>query len=134
MPKFTSSTIIKCLIDVAEKGVKVRVIIHKDRSEQQILYSQYLNDNGVEIKTIEPIEKLEHEFILVDVDLSETEQKPEKSGVTLLGALNYSYRFVNCHYDSTLVSSDPKITRNFKIEFDRVWHSYTLETISISKQ
>lgn len=116
LPRLVNSSIMQSLMFVAEKGRKVRVIIHSDRSEEQISCIEELSDRGIGVKMIKPVIKIEHEFILVD-----GENWKSKDAVALIGSLNYSKDNVNNKYDSTLFTTEQTIVNTLNKEFNRLW-------------
>ncbi|XP_047509373.1 uncharacterized protein LOC125052274 [Pieris napi] len=113
IPSLESDSITKSLIQVKIKNnVEIRLIVHR--------YAEYCNlqglaENGIRVKVINSIVKLEHEFIIIDGDCSDS--------VAILGSLDFEVNRVNCSRDITILSSDFDLISSLQREFNRVWCS-----------
>lgn len=122
VPGLSSTTINYSLMFSAKNGIKVRLIIHKDRNTQvtvQLDTLKQLMGSGILVKIIELENVHEHEFVLVD-----TMEGSKSEPIVLVGSLNYSYDSVNTMYDHTMVTSEPAIIQKLQKEFNRLWNAY----------
>lgn len=129
VPGLSSTTINYSLMFSAKNGIKVRLIIHKDRNTQMTVQLETLKQlmgSGILVKIIELEKVHEHEFVLVDTMVGSTSEP-----VVLVGALNYSYDSVNTTYDHTMVTSERAIIQKLQKEFNRLWNAYNPECTDV---
>lgn len=110
MPSLTSETIAKGLITAKQRSnAKIRIIIHNSEDFRKL---QSFAQNGMEVKVIST-ERLEHEFILVDVGCD--------NAVAVVGSLDYDTERVNCNPDATMAVSETAVIKSLTAEFERIW-------------
>ncbi|KAJ0182465.1 hypothetical protein K1T71_001834 [Dendrolimus kikuchii] len=115
VPSLVNATLIKCLLNVRQKNkVNIRIVVHKSKNSKDL---EVFTQNGIEVKVIErnEIERLEHNFILIDaVD-------DPVDAVAILGSIDYETSRLNCNRDTTLLTSQEIVVNSLKQEFERVW-------------
>lgn len=114
VPSLVSDTITKSLINVKQKGVKIRVAIHKSEDIESL---QMFSEHGIEVKVINS-EQLDHEFLLIDAT------NECQDAVAVIGSLDYDTSRVNCNRDTTMLISEQIVVISLKREFERIWESF----------
>ncbi|CAH0727366.1 unnamed protein product, partial [Brenthis ino] len=124
VPTLDSETISKCLINTHQKNhVRVRIIVHSKATLKSL---QSFIESGIEVKVISPKIKLEHEFLLIDVNYQDT--------IAIVGSLDYEVNRVNHNRDSTLLTSEATLIKALKREFDRIWNIQSDQVDQTSSQ
>lgn len=114
VPSLGSETIAKCLINVQQKNkAQIRVTIHNSDDYHNL---KSFAESGIQVKVVKSVERLEHEFILIDADKA-------SDAVAVIGSLDYEAGRVNCNRDSTLLTSEVAVIKTLRQEFNRVWNS-----------
>lgn len=108
---FTDKRAQSKLIDAAERGVRVRVILHEARKHSKL--ADAIENAGGDVKYVTKV--MHHKFALVDDGL-------------ITGSANWS-RSAYSRYDEDLLEFDPSDTEDrnviasFAGEFDHIWRN-----------
>jgi len=106
----TADPIAQTLMDLAKKGVRVRVFTENDNVDSQGSDCRDLVKAGIEVRCDSASEHLmHHKFAVLD-------------GVALLtGSFNWSVGASHGNFENVILTKNPPMVRAFKEEFERIW-------------
>lgn len=110
---FTDRDLANAVIDVHNRGVRVRVYLDKDQKGAEYSKSRYLAKHGVTIRyNSNPY--MHHKFAVIDNE------------VVITGSYNWTAFAGERNNENLLVIRDPPLASRYKQEFYRLWSQYYL--------
>lgn len=110
--EFTHKEIAEAIVAASRRGVRVRVLIDRERSTGNYNAAQFFANSGVSTKVSNPRYKIfHHKFMVVDGQTLQT------------GSFNYTSAAARGNAENVIVLLNaPSASRRFTQEFDRLWN------------
>ena len=111
MYNFTASELAEALYAAKARGVRIRVLVDRERAEAGASGIRGLRLNGVPVRTLGVPEQslMHHKFAVFDERLLAT------------GSYNWTNSAEHANYENLVVLDAPELVRRFQQEFHRLW-------------
>ncbi len=108
---FTASELAEALYAAKSRGVRIRVLVDRERAEAGASGIRGLRLNGVAVRSLGVPEQslMHHKFAVFD----------ERLVVT--GSYNWTNSAEHANYENLVVLEAPEVVRHFQQEFHRLW-------------
>jgi mitochondrial cardiolipin hydrolase len=113
MYRITSPRLARALAQTANRGLRVRLLVDRNKYEETAVTRELLAQNPVPFHAIYGQRgkgsKLHHKFVVLD------------RAIVLAGSYNWTGESEERNYDHMLIIRDPKLVLAYQREFDRLW-------------
>ncbi len=108
---FTAAELAEALYAATSRGVRVRVLVDRERAESGGSGIRGLRLNGVPVRSLGVPEQslMHHKFAVFDERLVAT------------GSYNWTYSAEHANYENLVVLDEPEVVARFQREFRRLW-------------
>ena len=108
---FTASALAEALYAARARGLRIRVLVDRERAESGASGIRGLRLNGVPVRTLGVPEQslMHHKFAVFDERLVAT------------GSYNWTNSAEHANYENLVVLDAPELVRRFQQEFHRLW-------------
>jgi phosphatidylserine/phosphatidylglycerophosphate/cardiolipin synthase-like enzyme len=106
---FTRDGLAAALVSAKNRGVEVRVVIERDRANEQGSEYQYLRSAGVSVRLDGNSGLMHHKFMVID------------GLIVVTGSYNWSTAAEDRNDENIVIIRDRYIAERFTQEFERIW-------------
>jgi phosphatidylserine/phosphatidylglycerophosphate/cardiolipin synthase-like enzyme len=106
---FTRDVLAAALVSAKNRGVEVRVVIERDRANEQGSEYQYLSSAGVSVRLDGNSGLMHHKFVVID------------GLIVVTGSYNWSTAAEDRNDENIVIIRDGYVAERFRQEFERIW-------------
>jgi len=108
---FTSGELAHSIVKAKERGVKIRIIVDREKAGGRLSEIGFLMNNGVAVKMLKGKGRgiMHNKFAIYDDKL------------VLTGSYNWIERAEKFNYENVIVIDEPEVVKKYKGEFEKLW-------------
>ncbi|XP_026323677.1 mitochondrial cardiolipin hydrolase-like [Hyposmocoma kahamanoa] len=116
----TNMDMANAILKLNYKGVKVRIIIDADMAFSAGSNVRKLEKQGIPVRWMKSTNLMHHKFCILDASV-DGDKVTEVTPLVIMGSLNWTNQALNGNWEDVTVTSQEKLVRQFKAEFERLW-------------